>query len=668
MPKRLLFIFFIFISISLYAQINTNRVLSIGRNALYFEDYILSIQYFNQVIRVKPYMAEPYFFRAVAKINLEDYQGAEQDCSLALERNPFLVRAYHCRGVARINQGKYREAIEDFDKGLEFDTENRTLLLCKGISYLQSKDTDAAIADFSTAIEKYPKFTEAYLSRGRAYIEKEDTLAALDDFERALRLDKFNPDAYASRGIIFYIQKKYQEALADYNEAIRLEPRTPGYYINRGLARYYLNDLRGTMSDYDNVIQLDPNNVLAYYNRGLLREVGDVNRAIDDFDRVMEFEPDNYMALYNRAILKTEIGQLDGAIKDINKVLEAYPDFYPLYYSRAEAKRKMRDMKGAERDFTTAMLMERNSGLINQNKSGNNSEDEDKTREKSDKNIRKFNRLVVAGKDDDEKRVSYKNEIRGKIQNVNFNIDIEPIFLFSYYKKETEVRRPYFNKELNKLNKSKELPHVIEITNSELSLTKTQIEQHFASIESWTHRMDDNPSYIHLFGRANDFGLIQDYQSAIEDYNRAADINPDFWFTFFCRANIRHKKMEYEASLSSKDEDIENRQSPVPDTKFEYGLILKDYDKTIQLAPDFGFAWFNRANILVEQKDYRNAAANYTKAIELDGDFAEAYFNRGLTYIYLGDNQRGIADLSKAGELGMYVAYNIIKRFGDVKN
>ena len=53
------------------AQINTDRVMTIARNALYFEDYVLSIQYFNQVINAKPYLYEPYFFRALAKLNLE---------------------------------------------------------------------------------------------------------------------------------------------------------------------------------------------------------------------------------------------------------------------------------------------------------------------------------------------------------------------------------------------------------------------------------------------------------------------------------------------------------------------------------------------------------------------------------------------------------------------
>jgi len=67
--------------LSMQAQINTDHMMTIGRNALYFEDYVLSIQYFNQVIKAKPYLAEPYFFRGVAKLYLEDYAGAEDDCS-----------------------------------------------------------------------------------------------------------------------------------------------------------------------------------------------------------------------------------------------------------------------------------------------------------------------------------------------------------------------------------------------------------------------------------------------------------------------------------------------------------------------------------------------------------------------------------------------------------
>ena len=54
------------------AQVNTDQVIRVGQNALYFEDYMLSIQYFNQAIQAKPYLARPYFLRAIAKLNLDD--------------------------------------------------------------------------------------------------------------------------------------------------------------------------------------------------------------------------------------------------------------------------------------------------------------------------------------------------------------------------------------------------------------------------------------------------------------------------------------------------------------------------------------------------------------------------------------------------------------------
>jgi len=65
------------------AQINTQRMMDVGRNAIYFDDYVLSIQYFNLVINAKPYLYEPYFYRGLAKFYLDDYSGAEIDCTQA---------------------------------------------------------------------------------------------------------------------------------------------------------------------------------------------------------------------------------------------------------------------------------------------------------------------------------------------------------------------------------------------------------------------------------------------------------------------------------------------------------------------------------------------------------------------------------------------------------
>ena len=92
-------------------------------NALYFEDYVLSIQYFNQVINAKPYLYEPYFLE-IGQNKSEDYQGAETDCSAAIERNPFVVGAYQIRGLARIKQSKFEGAISDYKTALQYEPEN----------------------------------------------------------------------------------------------------------------------------------------------------------------------------------------------------------------------------------------------------------------------------------------------------------------------------------------------------------------------------------------------------------------------------------------------------------------------------------------------------------------------------------------------------------------
>ena len=86
-------LFHLFTFSPLFAQFNTDRLVMIGRSALYYEDYVLSIQYFNQAISQKPWLYEPWFFRGVAKYYLDDYRGAESDCSEAIELLPVPMRS-----------------------------------------------------------------------------------------------------------------------------------------------------------------------------------------------------------------------------------------------------------------------------------------------------------------------------------------------------------------------------------------------------------------------------------------------------------------------------------------------------------------------------------------------------------------------------------------------
>ena len=61
--------------------------------------------------------------------------------------------------------------------------------------------------------------------------------------------------------------------------------------------------------------------------------------------------------------------------------------------------------------------------------------------------------------------------------------------------------------------------------------------------------------------------------------------------------------------------------------------------------------------------NYTAAIQDYNKAIELNPDYANAYYNRGLAKYKLGDKDGSCLDWSKAGELGLSQAYDAIKEF-----
>ena len=693
--------------ISVQAQINTDKVLTIGRNALYFEDYVLSIQYFNQVIRSKPYLAEPYLFRAMAKLNLDDYKGAEDDLTQCIEINPFLVYSYLYRGIARQYQNKYKGAIEDYDKGLEFRPEDKQLLINKGIAYVQNKEYDAAIATLDLLIKYQPKFMQAYITRGSVYAEKGDTVQALLDYNQSLELDKYFAPAYAQRGMLYYQQEKYKEALTDYNEAIRLEPKQIGYYINRGLIKYNLKDLRGAMADLDAVILLDSRNTIGRFNRGLLRaQVGDTQRAVEDFDVVIHNEPDNFMAIYNRAILNEELRNYRNTITDLDLVLEEYPYFITGYYFRSEVKRSMRDQKGADEDYWYAYNLEQKlkkekekgkiitgKGVFDPPASGDSIPEEDKnTRERSDKNIEKFNRLVVYDKEEEIKS-SYKNEIRGKVQDKQVKVDLAPQFVVTYYEKPDDIDKTFtrYDKTISDYNAQMILKLQLKVVNKEAALSDEQVEYHFQSIDEYSLAIDKNKNRADAyFGKALDFMVLQDLTEALNNFTQVIDLQPDFILAYFNRAVIRYKLMQIGDHNENVSDDVQNLSLSIQtkpgkflqptinpssqlkpesnlkpeNTKrvFDYDLIIRDYDKIIQLNPDFVYAYYNRANVRCSQRDFRTALADYSEAISRNPEFAEAYYNRGLTRLYLGDTAKGIADLSKAGELGVVDAYSIIKK------
>ncbi|MDE7410452.1 MAG: tetratricopeptide repeat protein, partial [Paramuribaculum sp.] len=607
------------------AQINTDQVLQIGRNALYFEDYVLSIQYFNQVIAAKPYLAQPYFFRALAKYNLEDYKGAETDVSTAIEHNPFITDAYELRGVVRQNLGRNKEAIDDYTQALNLLPGNRGILYNKALAQEEMKDYDGAEQSYKQLLNEHPNFEGGYLGRAKLYLSKGDTISAIADVDKALSINKNAVNAYVLRAdIAINSQKNYAQALEDMNEAIKLQPKYAGYFINRAFLRYKLDDYFGAMSDYDYAIQLDPTNYMAMYNRALLKvEVHDYNRAIDDLNQVLLMRPHNYRALYNRAVVYRQIGDYEKALADINEVIGAFPDLAAAVFVRGDIKQAKGD-KSANKDFDKALALakqriKKSDDVTKEVNDMFDSKVVEGDSEPQEVVASRFSSLLTVNNDTPVEQEFNNKSIRGKIQDRNISIDMEPMFELSYYTSPTELKPSGdYLREADKINNTRALRFMIQVTNRPITPgDEAVLNQHFNSVEYYNSYLSThNPRAIDYFGRAMDYLTLHNYNSAIADFSNAIALSPDFTLAYFMRSIAKYR-LSQTYNASSENSLIKSRM--------DISGALEDLEQVIKFSPDMPIAYFNKGVILASTQDYTSALSAFNKAIELSPDFGEAY-------------------------------------------
>jgi len=674
------------VSSGVVAQINTDQVVNIGRNALYFEDYVLAIQYFNQAIKAKPFLAEPYFYRSVAKISLEDYGGAEQDAAMAIERNPFIVDAYQVRGVARQNLRNYKGAVEDYDAGLNLMPEDKNMLMNRAVCEIELKNYDEAQQTFERLLQLDRRNDRAYLGLAQMSLAKADTAAALENLNRSIALSKNNAGAYVMRAeIATRTNQDFESAVADMDSAIMLEPHYAGYFINRAYMKYNLDDYFGAMADYDYAISLDPASQEAHFNRGLLRaEVGDNNKAITDFDFVLNSNPSNFMALYNRALLHMRTGQYREAVGDFTAILKKYPNFEAGYMARGEAKFRMGDRKGGEADYERAMaIFKRNKTHVSTfnpaeiettaaiKKAEQRALSDDEEPETAEDIINRFNTLLTVSESDPVKP-EYANRQRGHVQNDNIEVEPMPMFMLTYHQSANQLNsNPYYLSEISALNDARVLPGKLLLVVGEGQMSEDDIQRHFGNIDYYNSLFAQGRSRsIDYFARGLEYLMVKNPESAISDADQTVALSPDFMLAYFLRADARY--MQYRMA-QARDVAQDDLMADAPDGKSQAMLrqrqdvtaleqMMSDLNQILKLTPKNVYAHYNKGNVYMLQGDITSAISSYTNAIQLKPDLAEAYYNRGLMYLRMGNKGLGIADLSKAGELGVLPSYNILKR------
>ncbi len=131
----------------------------------------------------------------------------------------------------------------------------------------------------------------------------------------------------------------------------------------------------------------------------------------------------------------------------------------------------------------------------------------------------------------------------------------------------------------------------------------------------------------------------EDFEGAMEDFNKAVEKDPELAEAYLHRGYVYGSSGELQEALA-------------------------DFNKAIAIDSAYIEAYYNRGFIYHFFEEYEKAIADFNKVIALNPGDTEAYINRALIRGRLGDKEGEIADLKNAAKLGDPAARKLLEDNG----
>ncbi len=163
----------------------------------------------------------------------------------------------------------------------------------------------------------------------------------------------------------------------------------------------------------------------------------------------------------------------------------------------------------------------------------------------------------------------------------------------------------------------------------------------------------------------------REYDRAIQDYNEAIRLSPNYAYTYRNRGLAYNNKGDYDRAIQDFNDVI--RLNPTYASAYycrgnayigkeDFDRAIQDFNEAIRLNPTYASAYDGRGNAYDGKDDYDRAIRDYNEAIRLNPNDAHTYNNRGLAYNNKGDYDRAIQDYNEAIRLNPNLALAYEKR------
>ena len=210
---------------------------------------------------------------------------------------------------------------------------------------------------------------------------------------------------------------------------------------------------------------------------------------------------------------------------------------------------------------------------------------------------------------------------------------------------------------------------------------KSKKRDYPSAIKDYDRAIESDPDYIDAYiARAEAKDSLRDYNSAKADFEKALKLEPYNAKYYAKFGDFYAKREEYSDAYvkfkRASELDSENAElflkagkalfrrnlGSTRGSKRDYDGAIEDFTKAIELDPDYTNAYVWRGFVKLEVlDDYNGSIADYSKAIELKPDYAGAYNDRGYSKYYLGDKRGACDDWKRAASLGHKNAAKVVR-------
>jgi tetratricopeptide (TPR) repeat protein len=181
------------------------------------------------------------------------------------------------------------------------------------------------------------------------------------------------------------------------------------------------------------------------------------------------------------------------------------------------------------------------------------------------------------------------------------------------------------------------------------------------AIEYYNKALDIDPNYLYaLNGKGWALNELGNFKEAIVYYDKALEEDPNYADALNNKGYALYKQDKYQQAIEYFDKALDidpnylyalNGKGWALNRQDKYQQAIEYFDKALEIDPNDKYAFNGKGWALYKQDKYQQAIEYFDKALEIDPNFKTSLYNKASALSSQGNNQEAIKYLDKALEI-----------------